>query len=146
MMQSLKCLIFDEADQMLEMGFRPAITKMLTMLPSKNTRQTLLFSATMPKSILGIAQFALRTKYDAIDCVGEEQSTHERVPQVCIVHPIERQFVELGLVLQEGMKVPDYKIICFFVTARLTQLFSEVFNKVRKGKDKNLLYVAVQCV
>ena len=48
-LSQLQNLIFDEADQLLEMGFRPAITQMLTMLPPKNSRQTLLFSATMPK-------------------------------------------------------------------------------------------------
>ena len=38
----LRVLIFDEADQMLEMGFRPEITKMLRLLPPKDTRQTML--------------------------------------------------------------------------------------------------------
>ena len=40
-MQKLKNLVFDEADQLLEMGFRPAITAMLGMLPPKATRQML---------------------------------------------------------------------------------------------------------
>ena len=46
------------------------------------------------------------------------------------MHPVKQQFVELGLVLQEGMQVADYKIIVFFTTARLTQLASEIFNKI----------------
>ena len=80
----LKVLIFDEADQLLEMGFQPEIRKMLTFLPAKQTRQTLLFSATMPDNVQKIAEMALRTPYEFVDCVGKEQNTHEHVPQVGI--------------------------------------------------------------
>ena len=85
--RSLRCLIFDEADQLLEMGFRPAITKLLAMLPPKNTRQTTLFSATMPNDVMGIARFALNEKFEYVDCVGkDDQGTHQRVPQYCTVY------------------------------------------------------------
>ena len=40
------------------MGFRPAITAMLATLPPISTRQTLLFSATMPKDVRAIAELA----------------------------------------------------------------------------------------
>ena len=57
----LSTLVFDEADQLLEMGFRPDITKILAKLqPSAPTRQTLLFSATMPQDVMSIAKFATR--------------------------------------------------------------------------------------
>lgn len=102
-MSNLRCLVFDEADQLLEMGFRPDITRMLNMLPAKETRQTLLFSATMPKDVMGIAQFALRSDFQHIDCVGAEQSTHQHVPQFYTVHPLETQFAELAQVLREGI-------------------------------------------
>jgi hypothetical protein len=57
----LKILVFDEADQLLDMGFRPDITRILEAIePSRQTRQTLLYSATLPKDVLEIGRIATR--------------------------------------------------------------------------------------
>jgi ATP-dependent RNA helicase DeaD len=53
-LSDLRMLILDEADEMLNMGFREDIEKVLTMAPEE--RQTLLFSATMSKEILYITK------------------------------------------------------------------------------------------
>ena len=54
----VEVLVLDEADQMFDMGFLPDIRKILKQLPQE--RQTLLFSATMPAEIRGLASDVLR--------------------------------------------------------------------------------------
>jgi len=54
----LEILVLDEADQMFDMGFLPDIRRILAKLPGQ--RQTLLFSATMPDKIRGLAKEILR--------------------------------------------------------------------------------------
>ncbi len=55
--EELEVLILDEADRMLDMGFFNDVKKIIKKLPKK--KQTLLFSATMPKSITGLANSLL---------------------------------------------------------------------------------------
>jgi len=55
---NLELLVLDEADQMFDMGFLPDIRRILKHLPAQ--RQTMLFSATMPAEIRGLAREILR--------------------------------------------------------------------------------------
>lgn len=59
-LDSIRHLILDEADRMLDMGFAPAIMNIVNKLPLE--RQTLLFSATMPGNIRKFARQILRDK------------------------------------------------------------------------------------
>jgi len=126
-LSQLSMLIFDEADQLLDMGFRPAIEEIIGLLPSRMSRQTLLFSATMPKDMLEIAKIALRPNPTFVDTVGEELNTHEHVPQQSLVTNPQGVWPELLKLLKEAKRLPGFKVIVFFPTARFTALSAELF-------------------
>ena len=54
-LSKVEILVIDEADRMLDMGFIPDVKRIVSQMPKKGERQTLLFSATLEDSILRLA-------------------------------------------------------------------------------------------
>jgi ATP-dependent RNA helicase RhlE len=76
-LRDIEYFVLDEADQMLDMGFIHDIKKIIAMLPKK--RQSLFFSATMPKASAELSSQILGD-YKRVD-IEPEQATAEKVEQ-----------------------------------------------------------------
>jgi len=97
-LREVDILVLDEADQMLDLGFIHALKQIVKMLPAK--RQTLFFSATMPKAIKDLAERFLTDP--ASVSVAPAATTAERVDQyVTFVQQAEKQAL-LTMMLRVG--------------------------------------------
>jgi ATP-dependent RNA helicase DeaD len=75
----VKMVVLDEADQMLDIGFRPAVEEILQSVPAG--RQTLLLSATMPKGVSDLAQRYLNNPVDVRLIRENEDATIPAIKQ-----------------------------------------------------------------
>jgi len=88
-LSAIHSLVLDEADEMLNMGFKEELNSILEQLPQQ--RRTLLFSATMPKEVASIASNYMNEVQEII--VGTKNAGAENViHQYCVVHAADRYF------------------------------------------------------
>ncbi|KAG1361279.1 DEAD-box ATP-dependent RNA helicase 48 [Cocos nucifera] len=119
-LMGLKLLILDEADHLLDLGFRKDIEKIVDSVPRQ--RQSLLFSATIPKEVRRVSQLVLKKDHVFVDTVGlAGVDTPIKVLQSCFVASHELHFHLVYHLLKEHiMHEPDYKVIVFCTTAMVT--------------------------
>jgi ATP-dependent RNA helicase RhlE len=96
-LRDVEILVLDEADQMLDLGFIHALKRIVTLLPK--ARQTLFFSATMPKTIESLADQYLRDPVKV--SVTPVATTAERVEQQVIFVPQQQKQALLTAVLRD---------------------------------------------
>ena len=114
-------IILDEADQMLDLGFFPAIRRIVKQAPK--TRQTVLLSATMPKPIRALAAELLT---EPRDVAVAPQST-----------PVER--IEQAVMLMDKPKKRP-----FLVGALENQFRTIIFTRTKHGADQLVKFLSKQ--
>ena len=113
-LDEVEILVLDEADQMLDLGFIHALRKIVALLPRK--RQTLLFSATMPKSIQQLAAQYLTDPAQV--SVAPAATTAERVDQfVCFIGQKEKQAL-LTMSLRKGLESREMDRVLVFTRTK----------------------------
>ncbi|KAI0888924.1 ATP-dependent RNA helicase mss116 [Annulohypoxylon maeteangense] len=122
----LQAVVLDEADRMLDVGFADDIRNILDLLPpiNKVDRQTLLFSATIPRDVVHLAKNMVKTdNFEFVQTISpDETPTHERVPQHLIeVNGFENWFPTVMEIAQRAQQKhaedptnPPFKAIVFF--------------------------------
>lgn len=131
-MRDTHILVLDEADRLLEMGFRRDIQKIMNFLPKKEKRQTLLFSATVPSELKSIMAENMDSNFVEVDCIqdGGGKHTNDLVHQTYTILPtFESQIISVVRLVEQQMKSdPNYKIVVFFPTARMVGYYADFFN------------------
>ncbi|KAH6789292.1 P-loop containing nucleoside triphosphate hydrolases superfamily protein [Perilla frutescens var. frutescens] len=130
-LMGVKVLVLDEADHLLDMGFRRDIEKIIAAVPKQ--RQTLLFSATIPQEVRQICHIALKRDHEFINTVQEgSEDTHSQVRQTHLVVPLDKHFSLLYTLLKEHIADDvNFKVLVFCTTAMMTKLVAELLSELK---------------
>lgn len=124
--KNLQCLIIDEADRILEIGFEEEMKQIVRLLPVR--RQTVLFSATQTRNVEDLARVSLKKSplYVGVDD-DRETSTVEGLEQGYIVVPSEKRFLVLFTFLKKNR---NKKVMVFFSSCNSVKYHYELLNYI----------------
>ncbi|XP_064404626.1 uncharacterized protein LOC135349903 [Halichondria panicea] len=124
--KNLQCLIIDETDRILEIGFEEEMKQIIRLLP-KN-RQTVLFSATQTRNVEDLARISLKKAplYVGVDD-HKEASTVDGLEQGYVVCPSEKRFLLLFTFLKKNLRK---KVMVFFSSCNSVKFHSELLNYI----------------
>ncbi|KAK2639642.1 hypothetical protein Ddye_027437 [Dipteronia dyeriana] len=124
----LQVLVLDEADRILDVGFKKALNAIVSQLPKH--RQTLLFSATQTKSVQDLARLSL--KDPEYLSVHEESvtATPNHLQQTAMIVPLDQKLDMLWSFIKAHL---NSKILVFLSSCKQVKFVFEAFKKLRPG-------------
>jgi len=135
----LLVLVLDEADRILDMGFRGQLDGILSYLPP--SRQTMLFSATQTKSVKDLARLSLRQpEYLAVHDKDEHVTPEQLVQNYVVVHLPDKLDVLFSFLKTHTKS----KIIVFFSTCSQVRFVHELFCSMQPGIPLTALHGKVK--
>ncbi|GIY51174.1 ATP-dependent RNA helicase DDX18 [Caerostris darwini] len=123
--KNTNCVIIDEADRLLDIGYEEETKAILNALPKY--RQTMLFSATFSNKIKDLAQIAVHKTALYLGLEVPEKATVEGLSEGFLVCPSEKRFLFLFSFLR---KMHKKKIVVFFSTCKSVKFHAELFNYI----------------
>lgn len=124
--KNLQCLIIDEVDRIMEIGFEEDMKQIIRLLPKK--RQTMLFSATQTEKTEALSKLALKKEpiYVGVDDLKAE-ATVSGLEQGYIVCPSDKRLLVLFTFLKKNRKK---KVMVFFSSCMSVKYHHELFNYI----------------
>ncbi|KAH3901076.1 ATP-dependent RNA helicase DBP10 SCDLUD_002551 [Saccharomycodes ludwigii] len=101
-LKTVEYIVFDEADRLFEMGFQEQLNELLYALPPQ--RQTLLFSATLPSSLVDFAKAGLSNP--VLVRLDTETKISEHLEMLFLTSKNDEREANLLFILQEVIKIP----------------------------------------